>query len=42
MVVDGAAWMWKEQLVSREQVSSVSRAVEQKSRKVGTASLSKL
>ena len=37
LVVDGAAWMWKPQLVPREAVSKVSRGVESKSRAVGTA-----
>lgn len=42
MVVDGAAWMWREQVVSRGQVTGVSRAVEAKSRQVGTATRSKM
>lgn len=37
MVVDGAAWMWREQAVSREQVSTVSRGIEARSRQIGTA-----
>lgn len=37
MVVDGANWMWKPQLVTREMVSKVSRSVESHSRSVGTA-----
>lgn len=37
LVVDGANWMWKPQLVSREMVSRVSRNVEGKSRAVGVA-----
>jgi hypothetical protein len=42
MVVDGAAWLWSPQLVPRDQVTAVSRGVEAKSRKVGTATRSKL
>ncbi|KAG2454386.1 hypothetical protein HYH02_001409 [Chlamydomonas schloesseri] len=37
LVVDGANWMWKPQLVERGQVSKASRNVEGKSRAVGTA-----
>jgi hypothetical protein len=37
LVVDGANWMWKPQLVTREMVSKVSRSVEGKSRAVGVA-----
>lgn len=37
MVVDGGAWLYQPQLVPREMVSQVSRGVEAKSRKVGTA-----
>lgn len=37
MVVDGANWMWRPQLVPREGVSRVSRSVEGKSRGVGIA-----
>ena len=42
MVVDGAAWMWREQAVSREQVTKVSHAIEATSRQVGTATRSKM
>jgi hypothetical protein len=42
MVVDGAAWLWRPRLVPRDQVTAVSRGVEAKSRKVGTATRSKL
>lgn len=37
LVVDGANWMWRPQLVPREGVSRVSRSVEGKSRGVGIA-----
>lgn len=37
LVVDGAAWLHRPQLVPREMVSMVSRKVEGKSRKVGVA-----
>jgi peroxisomal 2,4-dienoyl-CoA reductase len=37
LVVDGANWMWKPQVVPRSAVSQVSRGVEAKSRDVGTA-----
>lgn len=37
MVVDGAAWLHRPQLVPRHMVSKVSRGVEGKSRKIGTA-----
>lgn len=37
MVVDGAAWMYQPQLVPRDMVTQLSRGVEAKSRKVGTA-----
>ena len=35
MVVDGAAWMWKQPVVPREMVSKASRGIEAKSRAVG-------
>ncbi|BDA49426.1 Peroxisomal 2,4-dienoyl-CoA reductase [Coccomyxa sp. Obi] len=35
LVVDGAAWMWRQPVVSREMVSKASRGVEAKSRAVG-------
>lgn len=38
LVVDGAAWLHRPQLVPRNMVSKVSRGVEGKSRKIGTAS----
>lgn len=34
LVVDGAAWMWRPQVVPREAVTSVSRGVESQSRQV--------
>ena len=34
-MVDGAAWMWRQPVVSREMVSKASRGVEAKSRAVG-------
>lgn len=37
LVVDGAAWLHRPQLVPRDMVSKVSRGVEGKSRKIGTA-----
>lgn len=37
LVVDGAAWLHRPQLVPREMVSAVSRKVESKSRAVGVA-----
>lgn len=37
LVVDGAAWLHRPQLVPRNMVSQVSRGVEGKSRKIGTA-----
>ena len=37
MVVDGAAWMWREPLIPREAVSKASRGIESSSRAVGTA-----
>ncbi|KIY97619.1 hypothetical protein MNEG_10346, partial [Monoraphidium neglectum] len=37
LVVDGAAWLHRPQLVPRESVSQVSRRVEGTSRKVGVA-----
>lgn len=37
LVVDGAAWLHRPQLVPRQMVSKVSRSVEGKSRKIGTA-----
>lgn len=37
LVVDGAAWLHRPQLVPRNMVSQLSRKVESKSRKVGTA-----
>lgn len=37
LVVDGAAWLHRPQLVPRNLVSKVSRAAEGKSRKIGTA-----
>lgn len=37
LVVDGAAWMWRPELVPRAAVSRISRSVEGKSRVVGTA-----
>ena len=33
-VVDGAAWMWKPQLIPKEAVSKASRGVEAKSRQI--------
>lgn len=42
LIVDGGNWLWKPQIVPRSVVSSVSRGVEAKSRKVGTAVTSKL
>ena len=41
MVVDGGEWMWRPQVVPRDQVLAASKAVESKSRRVGTP-LSKL
>jgi 2,4-dienoyl-CoA reductase [(3E)-enoyl-CoA-producing], peroxisomal len=38
MVVDGAAWMWREPILPREAVPKASRGVESQSRGVGTAS----
>ena len=37
LVVDGAAWIYRPQLVPREMVTQLSRGIEAKSRKVGTA-----
>lgn len=37
LVVDGAAWIYRPQLVARNMVSRLSRQVEGRSRKVGTA-----
>lgn len=37
MVVDGANWMWRPQVVPREMVTKESRGVEASSRKVGLA-----
>lgn len=37
MVVDGGAWLWREPMVQRGAVSTVSRSVESTSRQVGTA-----
>jgi peroxisomal 2,4-dienoyl-CoA reductase len=37
LVVDGAAWLHRPQLVPREMVTAVSRRVESKSRAVGVA-----
>jgi peroxisomal 2,4-dienoyl-CoA reductase len=37
LVVDGAAWLHRPQLVPRHMVSALSRKVESKSRQVGTA-----
>ena len=42
LIVDGGNWLWKPQVVPRSAVSQVSRGVEEKSRKVGTAVASKL
>jgi 2,4-dienoyl-CoA reductase [(3E)-enoyl-CoA-producing], peroxisomal len=42
LVADGGEWMWRAPLLPREQVIKASRAVEAKSRGMGTASLSKL
>lgn len=42
LVVDGGAWLHKPQLVPRDMVSQLSRKVESGSRKVGTATRSKL
>lgn len=37
LVVDGAAWMWREPVVPRKMVSKASRGVETKSRSLGVA-----
>ena len=37
LVVDGAAWMWREPVVPRKMVSKASRGVEAKSRSLGVA-----
>lgn len=37
LVVDGAAWMWREPALPRSAVTKASRGVESKSRTVGTA-----
>ena len=37
LVVDGAAWMWREPVVLRKMVSKASRGVEAKSRSLGVA-----
>ena len=37
-VVDGAAWIWRPMLVTRDQVAKVSRGIEAKSRSTGLAS----
>ena len=37
LVVDGAAWMWREPAVPRKMVSKASRGVEAKSRALGVA-----
>lgn len=37
MVVDGAAWMWRQPVVSRQMVSKASRGIEAKSRAVGVS-----
>ncbi|KAK9804870.1 hypothetical protein WJX72_009287 [[Myrmecia] bisecta] len=37
LVVDGAAWLWREQQVPRSMVSKASRGVESKSRAIGLA-----
>ncbi len=38
LVVDGGEWMWRPQIVPRDQVLQASKAIEAKSRGVGTAS----
>ena len=37
MVVDGAAWMWREPVIPRSAVSKASRGAESQSRSIGTA-----
>lgn len=37
LVVDGGEWMWRPQIVPRDEVLKASKAIEAKSRAVGTA-----